>query len=138
MDDAITLKMTLPKIPDIELVAVEGLERLGRHLAITAEKIGDAKILVTEAVLNALEHSGGSIPSVIVEFSLSTDELVIFVRDYGEGFEPTEVEDPDLTQKLGTNNRRGWGLKLMRELSDDLKIESNRDGTKITITKLLK
>ncbi len=137
MQETITLKMTLPKIPDIELVAIEGLERLGRHMAITPEKIGEAKILVTEAVMNALEHSGDKAPSVLVEFSLASDELVIFVRDFGEGFEPSSVEDPDLTQKLGTDNKRGWGLKLLRELSDDLKIESNKHGTKITITKHL-
>lgn len=137
MPDTVMLKMTLPKIPDIELVAVEGLERLARHMAISAENIGDAKILVTEAVVNALEHSGDKGPSVRVEFHLASDELVIFVRDYGEGFEPSEVEDPDIAQKLGSKNKRGWGLKLMRELSDDLKIESNKHGTKITITKHL-
>ena len=137
MHESVTLKMTLPKIPDIELVAVEGLERLGRHMAISAEKIGEAKILVTESVINALEHSGEKDPSVRVEFMLSPQELVIFVRDFGEGFEPSEVGDPDLGDKFGTKNKRGWGLKLMRELSDDLRIESNKSGTKITITKRL-
>jgi hypothetical protein len=45
--NGIELKITLPKIPDIELVALEGLERLARHLCIADEKIGEAKILVT-------------------------------------------------------------------------------------------
>jgi anti-sigma regulatory factor (Ser/Thr protein kinase) len=138
MHESVSLKMTLPKIPDIELVAVEGLERLGHHMAISEANIGEAKILVTEAVINALEHSGEKNPSVRVEFSLAADELVIFVRDYGEGFEPSSIDDPNLAEKLGTKNKRGWGLKLMRELSDDLKIESNKRGTKITITKHLR
>ena len=137
MPEPVTLKMTLPKVPDIELVAVEGLERLARHLAISEENTGDAKILVTEAVVNALEHSGDQAPSVSVEFNLTAEELVIYVLDFGKGFEPSAIEDPDIAQKLGAKNKRGWGLKLMRELSDDLKIESNKHGTKITITKHL-
>ena len=138
MIDAVTMKITLPKIPDIELVALEGLDRLARHLGIAEEKIGEARILVTEAVINALEHSGEKNPSVRVEFTMTTGELSIFVRDYGKGFEPASVEEPDIKAKLGSKNKRGWGLNLMKSMSDDFHIESNKNGTKITIKKLLR
>jgi anti-sigma regulatory factor (Ser/Thr protein kinase) len=137
MNDAVSLKVSLPKIPDIELVAIEGLDRLAHHLGIADEKIGEAKIIVTEAIINALEHAGEKSPGVRVEFTMTTKELVIFVRDYGDGFEPASVADPDIDTKLGTKNKRGWGLKLMKSLSDDFKIESNKNGTRITIKKLL-
>ena len=138
MTDAVTMKITLPKIPDIELVALEGLDRLARHLGIAEEKIGEARILVTEAVINALEHSGEKNPSVRVEFTMTTKDLSIFVRDYGKGFEPASVEEPDIKTKLGSKNKRGWGLNLMKSMSDDFHIESNKNGTKITIKKLLR
>jgi anti-sigma regulatory factor (Ser/Thr protein kinase) len=138
MHNAITLKVALPKIPDIELVALEGLDRLAHHMGIAEEKIGEAKILVTEAVVNALEHSGEKNPVVRVEFTMTSEELTIFVRDYGGGFEPANVPTPDLKTKLGTGNKRGWGLHLMRSLSDGFQIRSNKNGTKITLTKLLK
>ena len=137
MKDAVALKMTLPKIPDIELVALEGLDRLAHHLGIAEDKIGEAKILVTEAVINALEHAGEKNPNVRVEFTMTPKRIVIFVRDYGEGFEPASVEDPDIQSKLESKRKRGWGLKLMKSLSDDFRIESNKNGTKITIKKLL-
>jgi len=138
MTGAATMKITLPKIPDIELVALEGLDRLARHLGIAEEKIGEARILVTEAVINALEHSGEKNPSVRVEFTMTTGELSIFVRDYGKGFEPASVEQPDIKGKFGSKNKRGWGLNLMKAMSDDFHIESNKHGTKITIKKLLR
>jgi len=138
MNDAVALKITLPKIPDIELVALEGLTRLARHLGIAEEKVGEAKIIVTEAIINALEHAGEKNPTVDVEFTMTTREITIFVRDYGEGFEPSSVEEPDIKAKITSKNKRGWGLHLMKTLSDDFHIESNRHGTIITIKKLLK
>jgi len=137
MKDAISLRVSLPKIPDIELVAIEGLERLAHHLGIADEKIGEAKVLVTEAIINALEHSGEENPSVEVEFTMTKQELIILVKDYGKGFEPSSVEDPDIRSKMGTKDKRGWGLKLMKAMSDDFRIESNKNGTRITIKKLL-
>lgn len=137
MKEAVTLKITLPKIPDIELVALEGLDRLAHHLGIAEGKIGEAKLLVTEAIINGLEHSGEKHPSVRVEFTMTTKELVVFVQDNGRGFEPSSVEDPDIQSKLGAKNKRGWGLKVMKSMSDDFHIESGNRGTKITIKKLL-
>jgi anti-sigma regulatory factor (Ser/Thr protein kinase) len=137
MKDTVTMKMTLPSIPNIELVAIEGLERLAHHLGISDEKIGEAKILVTEAVINALEHTGEKNPTVRVEFTMTAKEIIIFVRDYGKGFEPASVEEPDIQSKMGATRKRGWGLKLMKSMSDDFHIQSNKNGTTITITKRL-
>ena len=137
MKQSVTLKIELPKIPDIELVALEGVERLARHMGIAEEKVGEAKILVTEAVINGLEHSGIKKPTVKVEFTMTPKELVILVRDNGKGFEPSSVEEPEISKKVVSKNKRGWGLKVMKSMSDDFNIESNRRGTKITIKKLL-
>lgn len=135
--EPVTLRIALPRIPDIELVALEGLDRLAHHLGIAEEKIGEARIAVTEAIINALEHSGAKTPMVKVEFRMTTEDLVILVRDYGKGFEPDSVEDPSLEAKFGSRHKRGWGLKLMKSLADDFQIESGSRGTKITIKKLL-
>ncbi len=135
MSESVELKICLPKIPDIELVALEGLQRLATHWGISDEKIGEAKILTTEAIINALEHAGADELPVDVVLTMTKKRLVIFVRDYGKGFEPNSVEEPVLEKKLGTDKKRGWGLKLMKTMSDDIAIESDAHGTKITITK---
>jgi anti-sigma regulatory factor (Ser/Thr protein kinase) len=137
-DTAVSLTITLPRIPDIELVALEGLERLARHLGIGEEKIGEARIVVTEAIINALEHAGGAHPSVRVEFTISSGTLVVFVRDRGKGFNPATLEDPVIQKKLGTQSKRGWGMKLMKSLSDDFRIQTGKTGTTITITKRMR
>ena len=123
MDSNYNLKITLPKIPDIELVAIEGLERMGRFLGITDDKIGEAKIVVNEAIINGFEHSVIENPNVNIEFIMTKDQLTILVTDYGKGFNPDEVEEPEISQKIKSKDKRGWGIKLMKSLSDDLTIE---------------
>ena len=137
MGQNIKLKMTLPKVPDIELVAIEGMDRMARHLGIPGDKINEAHILVTEAVINALEYSGAENSGVEVEFTMDQHKLTIFVRDFGSGFDPEKIEKPEIDKKLTSNNKRGWGLKLMESMSDDFLLDSGKNGTKITIIKRL-
>lgn len=137
MNKSIKLKIILPHVPDIELVAIKGLEQMAAYLQLNEVKISEARILISEAIINAFEHSGRPNPVVRVEFTINKKRLVIFVRDYGEGFDVNSIEDPDIQKKIHSDYKRGWGLKLMKSMSDDFIIESGTKGTKITMTKNL-
>jgi anti-sigma regulatory factor (Ser/Thr protein kinase) len=137
MNSKFKLEIKLPKVPEIELVAIEGLERMGKHLGIPDDKIGEARVVVTEAIINALEYTEDANPSVKVEFEMTKEKLIILVADSGKGFNPDEVDEPDIKKKLEDRNKRGWGIKLMKSMSDDLIIESKPTGTKISIIKHL-
>lgn len=108
MEHNIHLGIKLPKVQDIELVALEGLQLMGSHFGISDDKVGEARILVTEGIINAMEHSGEDNPYVNVDFTMTKEKLVILITDYGKGFEPDSVEEPEISAKLASPNKRGW------------------------------
>ena len=88
-----------------------------------------------EACINAFEHGKGQDNNVYIRFILKEEALIIEIKDKGKGFDSEKIELPDIDKKLHSKRKRGWGLQLMRELMDDVVIDSSSDGTTITMTK---
>ncbi len=65
------------------------------------------------------------------------EKLRITVQDKGVGFSPEEIEEPDITKKIkGVGSKRGWGLKIIRGLMDDVEIRSGPGGTTVVMSKM--
>ncbi len=137
MTKQVRLKMELPKLPDIELLAVEGLTRMAEFLGVYGSDINAAQIMTMEAVINAFEHADGVTGQVQIEFIMSKEKLTVLVVDDGKGFDPESVENPNIEEKIGSKNKRGWGLKIMRSISDEFHIATGKHGTQIRLVKIL-
>lgn len=89
-------------------------------------------IAVRESVANAMKHGnqGDESKRVAVEFIASPadepTELVILVRDQGEGFDPEEVADPLAPENLLKSS--GRGIFLIRSFMDDLTLRRAPEG----------
>jgi len=81
--------------------------------------VATAKLLATELTTNALSHSDGHGP-IGVEIVVNHG-VTVRVEDRGSGFVPT-ARPADAAPSDG-----GWGLELVRQLSDDFGVET-RDG----------
>ena len=91
-----------------------------------------------EAVINAIEHGRSGDGRVQISFSTGSDpaRLAITIGDSGAGFDPSRVAIPNIVEKIGTTQRkRGWGLKIMRNLMDEVVIDSTERGTRVTLIK---
>jgi anti-sigma regulatory factor (Ser/Thr protein kinase) len=61
---------------------------------------------------------------------VSEDEISITIANRG-----LRLGDKRAAQSPSDQARRGWGLKLMRSLMDEVAIEETDDGTKVTMVK---
>jgi anti-sigma regulatory factor (Ser/Thr protein kinase) len=83
-----------------------------------------------------MEHGGGE---VVVRLSGENESgrprLVIEVEDHGGGFDPAKARRKTVAQVLGCASKRGWGLTLIRELMDDVQIQSRPGQTLVRMSK---
>lgn len=91
---------------------------------------------VRESVINAIKHGNklDDSKSVDVRFEIGEQEITIYVRDCGEGFDPSILPDPlDPTNLLNPNGR---GIFYMRTFMDEVAFSKHPQGG--TIVKMFK
>jgi len=133
--EAPIVELTLPIIPDMELAATKTAEVVAKHMNLDEEKSAEISMALIEATINAFEHSESDSGNVEIHFVIQGDVLLIKVTDKGKGFDNTKVKIPKIEEKLGSDHKRGWGLKLIQELMDTVEFESTQEGTTVTMTK---
>ena len=87
------------------------------------------KTAVAEATMNAMEHGNEyreELP-VSVRVLASDTAWSVHITDHGGGADIPEAETPDLEAKLaGEQTPRGWGLFLIKNMVDDLRVDVRR------------
>jgi serine/threonine-protein kinase RsbW len=134
--------LTIPIAPEMEIAAMAQVAALGEWMEMGRDKIDEVKMAVAEACINAFEHSQTPDRKVDIEFRIGTDGedaarpyLEVDVTDAGRGFDPSRLETPELSAKLRSSRKRGWGIKIIESLMDDVRIESGTSGTRIIMRK---
>lgn len=133
------VKLTLPMAPDMEVVASQAASSLATFIGMSPDRVDEVRLAVVECCINAFEHSQCADRKVDITFGLlgdkEADTLEIRVHDDGVGFTVSEVEEPRIEAKLRGSRKRGWGLKIMQGLMDDVKILSGSHGTTVVMSK---
>ena len=133
MNKSFSVKLTLPCIADIELIAQSSLDQLQTIVGFSVDKLEQAKILITEAIINSVEYNSSETNQIFIDYEFKKNELFMTIRDTGHGFTLPEISVPNLKNRMEHGDFRGWGLSIMKSLSDDFSIESDQKGTKIRI-----
>ena len=129
-----TVELTLPVMEDMELAATKTAEVVAKRMGLDDMKTAEISMALIEACINAFEHSESK-SEIEIHFRISDDSLVIQVTDSGKGFDKSKVDIPNIEEKISSNYKRGWGLKLIEELMDTVKFDSSDEGTTVTMTK---
>jgi anti-sigma regulatory factor (Ser/Thr protein kinase) len=100
------------------------------------------KTAVAEATMNAMEHGNRYDPEVPVNIQLLSSDTDLFVRITDQGGSPVldpAKEVPDLEAKLeGTQTQRGWGLFLIQNMVDEVRVSGNPNHHTIELVVRLK
>ncbi|MEW5984836.1 MAG: ATP-binding protein [Acidobacteriota bacterium] len=117
-------------------------EHVGRMLRFEDDALQWMEVAIRESVINAIKHGNKHDPSkdVFVEFTMTPaarpEELVIRVRDQGEGFDPESIPDPLAPENL--LKASGRGIFFMRSFMDDVQLaRADGGGMEVRLTKRL-
>ncbi len=133
--------MTIPVAPEMEIAATAQVSALGEWMEMGRDKIDEVKMAVVEACINAFEHSATPDRKIELAFRVGAEEggrgayLEVDVTDAGHGFDPTRLKTPEIAAALRSSRKRGWGIKIIESLMDDVRIESGEHGTRIVMRK---
>jgi serine/threonine-protein kinase RsbW len=132
--------LALPMVPEMEIEASKTATAIAESIRMSPDRIDEVRMAVVEACINALEHSRASDREVFVTFQIlgegDPEKLRIMVHDNGIGFAPDDVEPPTMESKLKAMRKRGWGLKIIKGLMDEVEIRSGAEGTTVVMSKL--
>jgi serine/threonine-protein kinase RsbW len=131
-------EMVIPMGADTELIAAHTVEQIARRVNFRPEAINQIKTALVEACINATEHSLSPDRKIYQRFRVDNDKLVVTVSS--RGVVPANVAGQNgegVSQPEG-KSRRGWGLKLIRTLMDEVEFERVDDGTQLRMTKYIR
>jgi serine/threonine-protein kinase RsbW len=116
------------------------VEHIARRLRFDSTAINQIKTAVVEACINASEHSFSPDRKIYQRFRVENGKLTITISSrgilpsVGSGIaSKTTTEFDDAAEE-----RRGWGLKLIRTLMDEVEFEKVDEGTCLRMTKYVR
>lgn len=122
-----------------DFVQVVG-DHVSRLAGLDEEALHWVNVAVRECVINAIKHGNqqDTDKQVFVDFEVRLDhdgrDLLIRVRDQGEGFEPEALADPLAPENL--LKASGRGIFLIRNFMDDVQLRRLPEGgMEIVMTK---
>ena len=130
--------VVVPMGEDNELIAASTAEQIAKRLTFRPEAINQIKTAIVEACINASEHSFSPDRKIYQRFRVESDRLVVTISS--RGVVPTNLNGASGRSEPNeaAEERRGWGLKLIRTLMDEVEFERVDDGTSLRMTKYLR
>jgi serine/threonine-protein kinase RsbW len=125
-------EIVIPIGDETEIIAAHAFEEIARRIELPAKTVNQIKTALIEACINAAEHSLSPDRKIRQKFAIDDKKIVITISNRGLRLADRMADQPSATTDEG---RRGWGLGLIRQLMDEVRVESVDDGTRIVMTK---
>ena len=127
--------LNIPIHPNMELVAAHTASIIAEIMDFEETHIDEIQLAIIETCINAFEHSNSEDNKVTVTYVLTDDDLELKITDHGVGFGIDKTKHLVGEARAQAMQKRGWGLEIIREMMDEVEIDSSDGGTTITMLK---
>ncbi|APF17399.1 putative anti-sigma regulatory factor, serine/threonine protein kinase [Caldithrix abyssi DSM 13497] len=99
------------------------IHELVQKAGFSAEQIDQIELAVDEACTNVIKHAYrfDATKPIDLEIIIDDQKAEIIVTDYGSGFDPEKLPEPDLNHSLKKGRAGGLGIHLMKKVMDDVR-----------------
>jgi len=118
------------KIDNLRVVE-NAIDNITGEAGINQDNYGKILVSTLEAVNNAIIHGNkADIKKIVnIEFYMDKNDLIIVVKDEGNGFIPEEIPDPTDPKNIEAIN--GRGIFLMSKLADNIQFNKRGNSVKM-------
>ena len=134
-ENEISIPSSLDYLKDVDDFVEERLKKIG----LSQSDLADVAISVTEVVTNAVVHGNKNDLEKRVSVTLQIDEseIIVWVKDQGNGFDPDSVPSPVENENI--LKKVGRGVFILKSLMDEVEFTFEPEGgTLVKIVKHLK
>lgn len=109
-------KLTLHNdVAEVSLLA-EWVEQIGEELGLEMPEVFQLNLALEEAVVNVMNYAYEDSGLIDLSAKVVDSEIVFVLEDSGKAFDPTKVDDPDITLSAEERNIGGLGIFLVQQL----------------------
>lgn len=134
------MSLKLPAVLDNVPVTMDVVIECVKGLGVDERTMQQIRLAVDEACANVINHAydNGERGDMEVACFQDADSLIIRVRDWGPGFDLSDVPEPDLSAPLEDRSLGGLGLFLVRHFMDRVEYAcSDETGNELIMCKRL-
>ena len=129
-NDVSLKKLTLHNdVAEVPLLA-EWVEQLGEELGLEMPEVFQLNLALEEAVVNVMNYAYEDSGLIDLSAKVVDSEIVFVLEDSGKAFDPTQVDDPDITLSAEDRDIGGLGIFLVQQLMSGVTY-SREDGKNV-------
>lgn len=132
------VKLDIPAKAEYVMLGRLALAGLLRARGFSDDAVADLKLALTEACSNSVRHAyDHDEGQVHLAFSVDDEQVVIEIRDDGDGFHADDVDCPECRDLPAMQLAEGGlGISIIRAVVDDFDLRRpNGGGTVLVLTK---
>ena len=102
----------------------EAVADIIEHSDFPVDDLNRIVLAVDEAVANIIEHgysnSAQSEADIEVKLYADNERFEVSILDFGQSFDPNEMNTPDMAEHVRQGKKSGLGIYLMRKIMDQI------------------